>query len=131
MFIVAVSIVGSMVEFSPPTRVTRVRFPDDADILSTFEKASRDLKSRAGMDDLYIGQVASLLWTLSLVSYHLYKGPFQFDSVFFILIMFHASIVGSVVEFSPATREARVRFPDDATLLLSFEITSKHNLDGY
>ena len=72
VFIVAVSIVGSMVEFSPPTRVTRVRFPDDADILSTFEKASRDLKSRAGMDDLYIGQVASL----SLVSYHLYKGPF-------------------------------------------------------
>ena len=67
VFIVAVSIVGSMVEFSPPTRVTRVRFPDDADILSTFEKASRDLKSRAGMDDLYIGQVASL----SLVSYHL------------------------------------------------------------
>ena len=36
-----------------------------------------------------------------------------------------------MVEFSPATREARVRFPDDATLLLSFEITSKHNLDGY
>ena len=27
----------------------------------------------------------------------------------------HMSIVGSVVECSPATRAARVRFPDDAT----------------
>ena len=27
----------------------------------------------------------------------------------------HVSIVGSVVECSPATRAARVRFPDDAT----------------
>ena len=27
---------------------------------------------------------------------------------------FHPSIVGSVVECSPATRAARVRFPDDA-----------------
>ncbi len=31
-------------------------------------------------------------------------------------LLFHqASIVGSVVECSPATRAARVRFPDDAT----------------
>ena len=29
-----------------------------------------------------------------------------------------SSNVGSVVEFSPATREARVRFPDVAVLLL-------------
>ena len=28
------------------------------------------------------------------------------------------SIVGSVVEFSPATREARVRFPDNAFLYI-------------
>jgi hypothetical protein len=33
-------------------------------------------------------------------------------------IDFHVSIVGSVVEWSPATRSARVRFPDDAVLLL-------------
>jgi hypothetical protein len=32
-------------------------------------------------------------------------------------IDFHVSIVGSVVEWSPATRSARVRFPDDAVLL--------------
>jgi hypothetical protein len=31
-----------------------------------------------------------------------------------------SSIGGSVVEFSPATREARVRFPADAFLLLPF-----------
>ena len=30
--------------------------------------------------------------------------------------MSHVSIVGSVVECSPATRAARVRFPDDAEL---------------
>ena len=30
-----------------------------------------------------------------------------------------ASIVGSVVECSPATRAARVRFPDDASFVLS------------
>ncbi len=29
-------------------------------------------------------------------------------------IYYHASIGGSVVEFSPATREARVRFPANA-----------------
>ena len=31
-----------------------------------------------------------------------------------------ASIVGSVVECSPATRAARVRFPDDANIFLHF-----------
>ena len=31
-------------------------------------------------------------------------------------VQFQASIVGSVVECSPATRAARVRFPDDANL---------------
>ena len=36
----------------------------------------------------------------------------------------NASNVGSVVEFSPATREARVRFPDVAFLFL----LSKRNL---
>ena len=30
----------------------------------------------------------------------------------------YLSIVGSVVECSPATRAARVRFPDDAILLI-------------
>ena len=29
-------------------------------------------------------------------------------------MILYVSIVGSVVEFSPATREARVQFPDDA-----------------
>ena len=38
--------------------------------------------------------------------------------VFIILInLMSASNVGSVVEFSPATREARVRFPDVANVL--------------
>ena len=32
----------------------------------------------------------------------------------------HVSIVGSVVECSPATRAARVRFPDDAQYLFLF-----------
>ena len=32
----------------------------------------------------------------------------------------HVSIVGSVVEYSPATRAARVRFPDDAQFLFLF-----------
>ena len=34
----------------------------------------------------------------------------------------HISIVGSVVECSPATRAARVRFPDDATFFCSIKI---------
>ena len=33
-------------------------------------------------------------------------------------LAFHLSIVGSVVECSPATRAARVRFPDDAKYFL-------------
>ena len=36
------------------------------------------------------------------------------------------SIVGSVVECSPATRAARVRFPDDANFFLSF---GKHKVE--
>ena len=45
-----------------------------------------------------------------------------------------ASIVGSVVEFSPATRETGVRFPDNALVFsfsifhLIFIITSNWNL---
>ena len=35
-------------------------------------------------------------------------------------VCFQASIVGSVVECSPATRAARVRFPDDANLFLPY-----------
>ena len=34
-------------------------------------------------------------------------------------VQFQASIVGSVVECSPATRAARVRFPDDANLFFA------------
>ena len=34
----------------------------------------------------------------------------------------NTSNVGSVVEFSPATREARVRFPDVAMLLIYFVV---------
>ena len=34
-------------------------------------------------------------------------------------VQFQASIVGSVVECSPATRAARVRFPDDAILFFA------------
>ena len=36
---------------------------------------------------------------------------------FFLSQVYHPSIVGSVVECSPATRAARVRFPDDANPL--------------
>ncbi len=36
------------------------------------------------------------------------------DSVFFETLFLHRSTDGSVVEFSPATREARVRFPVSA-----------------
>ena len=35
------------------------------------------------------------------------------------------SIVGSVVEFSPATREARVQFPDDAIIFVE---SCNHNI---
>ena len=38
----------------------------------------------------------------------------------------HQSIVGSVVECSPATRAARVRFPDDAVIFL-FASVFPHN----
>ena len=34
----------------------------------------------------------------------------------------HASMDGSVVEFSPATREARVRFPVHATFFFQFHV---------
>ena len=37
-------------------------------------------------------------------------------------VVFHHSIVGSVVECSPATRAARVRFPDDAKKFFYFLI---------
>ena len=37
-------------------------------------------------------------------------------------------IVGSVVECSPATRAARVRFPDDANVFLTFLYPSKCNM---
>ena len=39
------------------------------------------------------------------------------------------SIVGSVVECSPATRAARVRFPDDANFFFSFLQASKCNMN--
>ena len=38
------------------------------------------------------------------------------------LLSLHSSIVGSVVECSPATRAARVRFPDDANFVLAQQI---------
>ena len=40
-----------------------------------------------------------------------------------ILTILIVSIVGSVVECSPATRAARVRFPDDASLFVSPKLT--------
>ena len=39
---------------------------------------------------------------------------------------YKCSIVGSVVECSPATRAARVRFPDDANFFLKF---GKHKVE--
>ena len=39
------------------------------------------------------------------------------DPTSFMLVKGHVSIGGSVVECSPATRAARVRFPADATFL--------------
>ena len=43
------------------------------------------------------------------------------NSTFFSLYTKYESIVGSVVECSPATRAARVRFPDDAVCVLIFK----------
>ena len=40
-----------------------------------------------------------------------------------------ASIGGSVVEFSPATREARVHFPADATFVYKSRISTKYLYD--
>jgi hypothetical protein len=39
-----------------------------------------------------------------------------FDNIHILNISLYQSIVGSVVECSPATRAARVRFPDDANI---------------
>ena len=39
-------------------------------------------------------------------------------------------IGGSVVEFSPATREARVRFPANVTLF-QYSVVMKHKLSSY
>ena len=40
----------------------------------------------------------------------------EFGFVMQLAATLHQSIVGSVVECSPATRAARVRFPDDADM---------------
>ena len=53
----------------------------------------------------------------------------RLDDKVALVILFKASTGGSVVEFSPATREARVRFPASAifpytTVLLSFTFTA-------
>ena len=67
--------------------------------------------------------VASKLyhWHLSSI-WHL-KMPIHFELSWLGL---HQSIVGSVVECSPATRAARVRFPDDAVIFL-FAYVFPHN----
>ena len=44
------------------------------------------------------------------------------------MALYYSSIVGSVVECSPATRAARVRFPDDASL---FCPTSQNRFQPY
>ena len=41
-----------------------------------------------------------------------------------------SGIVGSVVECSPATRAARVRFPDDATFLWCFHVKCDKKISG-
>ena len=79
-----------MVEFSPATRETGVRFPANARhvfLLSFDDRLHDTLKRRI---------VAKCK-------------PYFYCN-------FTASIGGSVVEFSPATREARVQFPADAHL---------------
>ena len=51
----------------------------------------------------------------------LFKNGSQQLTLAYLLCMLHVnaqSIVGSVVECSPATRAARVRFPDDAATIL-------------
>ena len=45
-------------------------------------------------------------------------------------VYFQASIVGSVVECSPATRAARVRFPDDANIFFLLPISLGQNCPG-
>ena len=45
--------------------------------------------------------------------------------VFDLSVLYSTSNVGSVVEFSPATREARVRFPDVASFVLRFKCSVK------
>ena len=46
--------------------------------------------------------------------------------LFLLYPILHVSIVGSVVECSPATRAARVRFPDDANFFSCF---GKHKVE--
>ena len=47
-----------------------------------------------------------------------------FNSFPITLSFIFTSIVGSVVEFSPATRETGVRFPDNAKYFPSYKYTS-------
>ena len=81
------SIGGSVVEFSPATRETGVRFPANA----TFV-----------LHNMNAGQIFYL--------YMIVQG---------FLIVDVTSIGGSVVEFSPATRETGVRFPANATFVFN------------
>uniref|UniRef100_A0A0K2SZ99 Uncharacterized protein n=1 Tax=Lepeophtheirus salmonis TaxID=72036 RepID=A0A0K2SZ99_LEPSM len=50
---------------------------------------------------------------MKYIFYAKYIGQYNMDQKY--------GIVGSVVECSPATRAARVRFPDDAMYFLSFK----------
>ena len=105
-------------------RLTRNQFPSgsvgsnptDCEIFSAFISAVEVIST---ISTFWWGTTTSLEKSINLV--HM---DFLGQNIFNLLGLRQgfniASIVGSVVECSPATRAARVRFPDDANIFLHF-----------
>ena len=68
-------------------------------------------------------------WDLATFVKIFQSEKFSFHKKFVYLII-KVSIVGSVVECSPATRAARVRFPDDANIFFVCQLCLGQNCSG-
>ena len=127
---------GSVVEFSPATREARVRFPASATFFSFYSFLQYFVWSKTfyNMDvsrvwhwwfsgrilACHAGGPGSIPGQCNFFSFCSFLQYFVWSKIFY-KSMFHAcGTGGSVVEFSPATREARVRFPVSATFQLHF-----------
>ncbi|KFD67761.1 hypothetical protein M514_20056 [Trichuris suis] len=117
------SVGGSVVECSPATRATRVRFPADAAIPQEFHVDTHLLTQRrwfsGRMLACHAGDPGSIPGRRSVWLFYLICRVVYHRNSMWTHIYLH-SVGGSVVECSPATRATRVRFPADAKLILSF-----------